>query len=338
MSATVEVARKSYSRVGLIFATIGAFFIALQVYVVSTWMLSPAFRATPIGADPIPANIRATLDHYQTTAIAVGSAALIWLIQGIVRTGRIDKWRLLMLGWLSAYWLDPWLDFLRPMFTYNSYMFNRGCWCKFIPFWRSPAGDRIAEPLIIVGSAYFWNFALVCFLAYAVMRWLRNSRPGASWAGAILCGFAAIWVTMSMLDLAATRFMGFDAWPIATPSVTLWAGRPYQFPLYEFILFPSQFVVCALVMMRSGSEPGTTIIESGLERLPGATRTAARVLAFVALCNLSNLVYTTALGAYALRGGTYPANMPSWLADQQCGPQTPATCQAPREPPGSVND
>lgn len=328
-SASARAARPWFCCIGIVFAGLGALFLAVQAYVLGSWVLSPDFRPTPLGTDPLPVNIKTILDHYQTAAIVIGTAALLWFIQGIARTGRIDKWRLLMLGWLSAYWLDPWLDFLRPMFTYNSYMFNRGCWCRFIPFWQSPAGDRIAEPLIIVGSAYFWNFALACLIACAAMRWARNSRHNASWTVTILSGYVAIWATMSMLDLAATRFMGFDAWPIATRAMTFWAGRPYQFPIYEFVLFPSQFVACGLVMMSAESRTGLTLIESGLERFRGAAQTGARILAFVALCNLSNLIYTTAIGTYARVGDGYPTHMPSWLADQQCGPQTGIACKAP---------
>ena len=328
MSASAQVMESKRASTGLIFAGLGALFLAVQIYAFTSWILSPEFRATPIGTDPIPANIRSIIDHYQMINSVIGILALLWFIQGIVRTGRIGPVRLMMVGWLSAYWLDPWLDFLRPVFTYNAYAFNRGCWCSFIPFWHNPSGARIAEPLLIDPSSYFYNFTLVAVLAWLVMRWARNRRPTLSTPTLILIGFVVIWVTMSLLDIVATRYFGFDAWPIAFRRATLWAGQSYQFPIYEFILFPTAFVASAMVLLSKKTD-GSTAIERGFERFGGAARTTLRVLAFIGFCNLTNFLYTTAFGIHGLWADGWPAHMPSWLADEQCGPQTGTACTQP---------
>jgi hypothetical protein len=328
MSTTFQAATVKRSVTGLIFAGVGAVFLVLQIHTFASWMLSPEFRATPVGADPVPANIKSIIDHYQIINSVVGVLALLWFIQGIIRHRGIGPVRLMMVGWLSAYWLDPWLSFLQPVFTYNAYAFNRGCWCTFMPFWQNPTGARIAEPLLVDPSSYFYNFTLVAVLAWLAMRWARKQRPNISMAALVLIGFVVIWCTMSMLDLFGTRYFGFDAWPITFRSVTLWAGQPYQFPIYEFILFPTAFVASALVLLSMGSN-GLTAIESGLDQFSSFARTALRVLVFIGFCNLTNLLYTTAFAIHGLAADPWPSNMPSWLADEQCGPKTGITCKTP---------
>jgi hypothetical protein len=180
MSTTVQAVNVKRSVTGLTFAGLGALFVVLEIHTFAAWMLSPEFHATPVGADAVPANVKSIIDHYQIGNSVIGVLALLWFIQGIIRHRRIGPVRLMMVGWLSAYWLDPWLSFLRPVFTYNAYAFNRGCWCTFMPFWQNPSGARIAEPLLIDPSSYFYNFTLVAVLAWVVMRWARKQRPSLS--------------------------------------------------------------------------------------------------------------------------------------------------------------
>jgi hypothetical protein len=327
MSTTVQAVNVKRSVTGLIFAGLGGLFLVLEIHTFASWMLSPEFHATPVGADAVPANVKSIIDHYQISNSVMGVLALLWFIQGIIRHRRIGPVRLMMVGWLSAYWLDPWLSFLRPVFTYNAYAFNRGCWCTFIPFWQNPSGARIAEPLLIDPSSYFYNFTLVAVLAWVVMRWARKQRPSLSTPALVLIGFVVIWCTMSLLDIVATRYFGFDAWPISFRAATLWAGQPYQFPIYEFVLFPTAFVASALVLLSTRSN-GLTAIESGLEGFSSFARTVLRVLVFIGFCNLTNLLYTTAFAVQGLAADGWPQNMPSWLADEQCGPKTGIACRS----------
>ncbi|MFT0170342.1 spirocyclase AveC family protein [Paraburkholderia mimosarum] len=261
--------------------------------------------------------MKTTIDHYQWVSVLILIPVAIWFVYGIAKSRRIDAVRLMMIGWLSAYWLDPWLDFLRPMFTYNAYARNFGCWCRFIPFWQSPHA-RIAEPILIDAPSYFYTFTGTAVVALWAMRAVRKRWPRAGNVGLTFAGFAAIWMTMGLLDIAASRFMGFDAWPGAFQRASFWGGHYYQFPVYEFLLFPSAFVASAFLLM-SVDGNGYTAIERGVERLEchAVVRTALRVLAFVAFCNVLNLAYTTAMGVHAVYADPWPADMPSWLANDR---------------------
>jgi hypothetical protein len=239
-----------------------------------------------------------------------------------------------MIGFLSSYWLDPWLNFLRPMFTYNAYMFNRGCWCEFIPFWQAPNGRYIAEPLLVDAPAYFYTFAGTAYTAYATMKYARRRWPRIGNIGLALLAASSIWFTMGLLDIFATRVLHFDAWPGAFHASSFWGGKFYQFPIYEFILFPSVFVAAAFLLFYA-DDNGLTLVDRGLDQVAPAsaktTRNILRVLAFIAFANLGNLSYTTAMGVHALYVDNWP-EMPSWLANSQCGTITGIDCPASPAP------
>lgn len=309
----------------VLWALAGAAFVAVQFYVYLAWMLSPDFRPTDPGPDPIPDYSRIAMRVFEIYSLTVGAAVLVWFVRGIQRDGRIDAVRLMMIGWLSAYWLDPFLSALRPMFTYNAYLTNMGCWCEFIPGWQSVNGSRIAEPLLVDPPNYFFNFTATALAGLWAMQKARARWPGLGVIGLSLWSLPAIWVVMGILDVLATRLLHFDAWPLATQSLSFWGGEFYQFPAYEFVIFPAAFVACALLLMYRDAE-GHTAIERGLSGVPQGWQTTARVLAFCAFCNVLNLTYTSTMAALSLTADPWPENMPSWLANEQCGVGTPNVC------------
>jgi hypothetical protein len=314
----------------IVWAGIGLAFLLLQLYVYSSWVLSENFRATPVGPDPIPDHSRIAMRVYEILSLITLAIVIPWFIQGIRKTRRVDSTRLMMIGWLSAYWLDPFLSFLRPMFTYNAYAFNRGCWCEFIPFWQTPNGARIAEPLLIDGPAYFFSFASTAVIALWCMKTAKSRWPVIGPWGMGLAGFVGVWISMGLLDIGMTRLFYFDAWGGSFQAASFWGGEFYQFPIYEFVLFPSTFVACAFLLYYADAS-GQTAIERGIEQISARPRlqTVARVLIFIAFCNVLNLAYTGAMGVHALYVDDWPATMPSWLANEQCGPSTGVIC-----PPG----
>lgn len=309
-----------------IWASVGFIFLIVQLYVYGSWIISSDFKPTNPGSDPIPDYSRYWMYAFQTVSLLGAVVAVWWFARGIRQTGKIDAVRLLMLGWLSAYWLDPFLNFLRPMFTYNAYLINYGCWCEFIPGWQSANGSRIAEPLLVDIPNYFFNFTATAVSGLWAINKAKCRWPGISNIGKALAALVGIWIAMGALDVAATRIMHFDAWPGSTQKFSLWGGQFFQFPLYEFLLFPLPFIACAF-LLHSVNEKGYSSIEGGTGKLENLRmKTLFRILAFVGFCNVLNLTYTTTMGVITLKSDPWPSNMPSWLINEQCGDEIGIAC------------
>lgn len=327
----VDVAGRRRLRPVHIWAGLGAVFVAVQAAVYIRWVTSSDFRATPTGPDRISSTGLAMVRGFEVVSTVMAVIGLIWFIRGIYKTRRIDTPRLLMLGWLSSYWLDPWLNFLTPMFTYNSYAVNRGSWAGFIPGFHSANGNRIAEPLLINPANYFVTFTLVTFVALWAIRTVKRRRPGAPLWLVVLAGFASVWCTMSLMDVAGALIQHIDAWPGAIQGFSLHGGHYDQFPIIEFICFPTPFVIAGYLLYRRDAN-GLTPVERGSEQITGPRwkATAARILAVVALCNVLNLGYTTGIGTLThYTTDHWPTDMPSYLTNGQCGGITDITCPTP---------
>jgi hypothetical protein len=301
----------------VIWGALGVVFVVVQTYVYLRWILSDDARPTKPGSDDVPAYSLISMRVFETLSMIALVIAIVWFVRGIRKTRRIDAVRLMMVGWLSAYWLDPFLNFLRPMFTYNASLVNMGSWAEFIPFFITENGNRIAEPLLVDPANYFITFTTTALSGVWAMKKATRRWPSINPVLRALCAVPAIWMAMGVLDVIATRFMHFDAWLVSHRSFSLWGGEFYQFPLIEFITFPLAFVACALVLYHQDDQ-GLTPIERGYNDLrasPQWVRTSLRVLAFVALCNIANWGYTTLMGVIALTGDPWPANTPTWLMD-----------------------
>ncbi|MEO5598545.1 MAG: spirocyclase AveC family protein [Novosphingobium sp.] len=327
IAASTPVAKAS--KAVFVWGALGATFLVTQAYVYGSWILSPDFHAVPLGPDPVPDIARISMKIYEILSVVTLVTAVTWFVRGIQKTRAIDSTRLLMVGWLSANWLDPFLNFLSPMFTYNAVGFNRGCWCNFIPFWQSANGAGYAEPLLVVPPAYFYTFTGTAIFGLMMMQKAKSRWPSIGNIGLCLAGFAGVWMTMGLLDIVATRYLGFDGWPGAFRNLSFWGGQSYQFPIYEAILFPTPFVACAFLLFYADTD-GRTAIERGLEHLvaPAWKLQMFRILAFVGFCNVLNLTYTTAMGIHAVYADPWPA-IPSWLANGQCGGTTGIVCTKP---------
>jgi len=312
-------------------AAIGALLIVLQLYVYSSWITSDFFVPTDPGPDPLPNYSRIGLLIFQGLSVCMLIATVVYFARTIVRDGTLKPIQLLMLGWLFTYWQDPWINVLRPTFTYNAHLWNYGSWSEFIPGWLSPHGSRIPEPLLVNVSAYVFQLPLSTLLGWWGMRKAKEKFPHFGGFRVFLCGFAAMIALDIAQEILATRVVHYDAWPGAF-GPKLWDGKFYQIPLYEFFWFPLALVGCsALYYFRD--DKGRMLVERGIDRVQGSNfkREVLRVLAVTTFANLMNGAYIFVMAISSLYSDAWP-NMPSWLRNNVCGLGTQYACPAPEVP------
>src|SRR3546814_2331076 len=99
----------------------------------------------------------------------------------------------------------------------------------------------------------------------------------------------------AILEIPATRF-GLFAYPGAPYSLTLWAGKYYQFPIYENIFMNFNYLSIGLLRFYR-DDKGESLAERGVStmRLPEAAKTGLRFLALVGFCNIRSEEHTSEL-------------------------------------------
>jgi hypothetical protein len=282
-SGTVPVAL--VRQPALWWASAGVVSIALQTYVLLSWLFSPDFAPVGTGADPVSAQVRTSAWISQFNAIAAFVACAIYCMRRSRREGHLTWDAFLMIGGLSVCWLDTAINYFRPVVMYNAYMLNWGSWNAHIPGWASVSAHPTPEPLVFVIGLYGWWFVLFSAVFCGVARRLERRWPQIGVIGLMLAGI----VTLSLLDAVLELIFVFSdlyAYAVVVPAWTLWAGSIHQFPLYGPLILG---VLCTLVAMLryTARKQGYSFVERGTEQLAasGRVRTTIRILAIAGFVN-----------------------------------------------------
>jgi hypothetical protein len=325
----VSTPRKT--RTVLVWAALGAFFAALQVYVYVSWVLSDQFKATDPGPSPLGASTHFWVVFFQIVSPLAAVALLAWVIRGCIRERRFTVDAMIVVVWAGLYWLDPFINVLRPQFLYNSHLFNRGSWVEHIPGWLSPNGHLLPEPLIFLGAIYLWMGPLATFMASRVMRRVRTRDPRAS----VLRTLATAWAVMVVFLLACELFFmrtGMYAYPLTIHKLSIWGGKTYQYPLAELFIWPMVWTSMASVRFFRNRD-GSTFLDRGIDTVgPKGARPLLRTLALLGFGTVAMLVYYVPMTALTPYGDAYPKGYPSYMINGMCGPGTHYACPGPGVP------
>ncbi len=293
------------------------------------WLGSDQFAAAPKGPDPYP--------HLTVLRIVEVISALFLLYffvtcvaVPLIRRRRFEFDGMLLLGCLAVHFFDPLFNYFSPTFLQNAYSVNAGSWANFIPGYASPSGNAHYVEGVLWAAALYGLFGIAAakiggWLLARMRRWWPRTGN--------LALYALLFVIFSVGDLVVENFFVREQiyvfWGAWSP-VTLWAGKAYQFPLYETVLA----VVYALgfVWLRdSRDDRGRSWVERGVDRVhaPRRVRSAMSFCAIVAF----SLVW--ALGSYfgwymaiSMKANSFPA-LPSYLrAGAFCGLRHEPLCPA----------
>lgn len=316
-----------------VWACLGAVSLAVVLNGWIRWILSDDFQATDPGPDKMSAATSAALVVVQFGGTALG-AWLVWrfLIRPMRRERRLTLDGMIIIAAFTAWFYDPGANYLNFSFAYNAHAFNRGSWVRFIPGWESPGAiGNFPEPLW-VGPSWIWfcfGGAVVCS---GILRRIRARHPEMS----TLAMFGVLAVCVAIFDIVfESTFLRLEVmqWPGAPRTGTLFAGRPYQFPLIESLFVPSLlFGFTALRYFRDDN--GRSFVERGTEtlRLPDRARRGVALLAVIGFLHVwVNVAYNLPVQMMAMKADTFPA-LPSYMRDGICGDGTEFACPGSEVP------
>jgi hypothetical protein len=307
-------------------AACGAVFLVTSVVVYAKWILSgQAHRIRPAGPDLVPTSDRVWATVLQIVIPVIAIAIIGWVARRVRRGSAGDLDLLMIVGFVSIYWLDPSVSYAKPLVYFNSTLLNLGSWVEHIPGWASPNGHRLPEPLLLVGPSYVLlaGFALLLSAAMGRIegRWPRLSAP---------------WVVLATVPLAYLGNLAIEivfvntgllAWSGTIPELTVGAGELKQYPLYEPLLFGGIVWVAMGALHHYRDALGLSIVERGTQRLTvrPAIGLTLRVLAVIGYTNLVMAISCTIVGLTALHLGPVPAYQ-SFMTNGMCGPGTAQAC------------
>jgi len=129
---------------------------------------------------------------------------------------------------------------------------------------------------------------------------------------------------------------GMFIYPSTIPALTLFAGKTYQFPVYEIASWAGTYTALACVHFFR-NDKGETWADRNFDSLsiPTPLRKVARWLAIMGLCQIGMLfTYNIPYTYWALYGGKFTVTEQTapWLTAGLCGPSTSYDCPGPGVP------
>lgn len=311
------------------FATLGGALLVLQAYVYGRWLLAGP-RRTPTGPDPVPDWMRVVVHLCEIGAIVGWVIAVYFFIVRPWRRKRpVPLVGILIAAFLTVEWQDLLCNYFNHAFTYNAAVFNFGAWYSYIPGWTSPRADHIAEGIGFVTPMWSLAMLLPAILIADLMRRTRVRWPRIGTTGLLGVALLAGMVTDVIIEPLFNR-LGVYVFAGTIPSLTLWPGRYYQFPIYEAPILGACFAAFAsLLYFRD--DKGRTIAERGIDTLR-VGRTQAGVVRFLALSGFLNAVMlgyavlyvpTTLMPSFTFAKDVVDR---SYFRNELCGPGTTYAC------------
>ena len=303
-------------------ACIGVLFFALQLYVWIAWVTSDLFTPTLVGDSAVPTFVVGFARFWELVAVLLGLGALGLIIKSYVKDARLSALAVFIAAWGTTIWQDPFINFLRPMFSYSSVFFNYGSWAPFIPGWISPNASAMPEPLFMLVGMYtvFCVFFSLCVCW--TMRWAKNRWPTIGVLQLILVGCLAGVIYDLILEFFWLR-MQLYSYIGAIHEATLFADNIWQMPLYNHLVWGFLGIGVAGSLFYFRDDKGHMFAERGAETFTSKTGNAfMRIFAVGGFINVSFLTYSVIIAISVLWNDPYPETSPSWLINGLCGPNS----------------
>lgn len=317
-----------------VWAFLGAIFLGIEGWAVTMWIATGKATPTPGGPTPVPTWMKVAGHTWEVLGL-LGFMVFLWrfLIRPWRREGRITLDGMFCIIFLTMYWQDLLMNYFQIVNTYNTMFFNLGSWFADIPGWSSPNANLLAEPLLFMGPVFVYGMFGGVVLSNFMMRKAKERNPRLGKLGLVVVAFCFILVFVMLVEGGLLLRLGINIDPGAIPELSLFAGKYYQYPLYELIL-----ASCLLTSWASlrffRDDNGQTVAERGIDqlRVDSKWKQGIRFLALTGICNAIFLVtFSIPHQFFALKAGAWPEDVTkrSYFTDGICGPGTTYACPGP---------
>ena len=311
----------------------GAFWFIFCITVWGLWITGPDFKPNTIGRDQASPGYVALV---RTTEIVVVILALIqiwyFIVRPKIKNGKFSFDGLFFLACWMLYIQEPVINYNSYQFLYTTVDYNMGSWCRYIPGWNSPHPELIPVGSVIWSLTYLSLAAFWAFSGSHFMGWLKRRRPSLRpWQLVVLC-FVTFIPADLVLEMGAGYLQLFN-YASTVPALTLFAGKIYQFPMYEVLSWCATLTCLSSIHFfrneQGESLPERKILQMGL---PPAILTWCRFFAVLGMCETAFFIcYNMPYFYWSTKGGSFPA-YESYKIAGVCGPNTKFDCPSLKTP------
>jgi hypothetical protein len=315
-----------------LWSTIGAAYVALAIYVASSWILTGRATPTPIGANnpDLARDLAWNIGAQVLTLIAVGGT-LIYVTRQCLRERRVTFDAILCIGYLLLVQWDPICNYLAYQFTYSTLMVNFGSWTTNMPGWVSPRGNLMPEPTILIGIGFIWSASL-CMIGASFLRKVVVRRWPETGTLGIIAWSVAFMAVMDFICETLLCYGHVIAYPTTISWLTIFKGTSDQFPLYESLMWGGLGWAPLMVLRFYVDDRGYSVVERGVDTLSVSypVKVILQILAVGAVTNICYMTYDIGMNLIAMQiDNDNSAAYPSHLIASVCGEGTPYPCPSP---------
>lgn len=284
----------------------------LAVVAWTGWLTSGDFHRPDPGTDHY--RFLWYLRAFQAISLVVSLGMIGWfVVRPWRRARRVPIDGKILLGMMIAYYVDPLLNVFNHAFAMNAYAVNFGSWASFMPGYPSPGQDRFAEGLLWAQPLYMYFGLLAAMGGCQLLRLLRARMRRASAATLYAIVFVAFALADVVAELVFIVYPQLYMFPGVPRHFSLFAGRIYQFPLYQ-ALFAAVFASMVTWLRDSVDDTGRSAVERGVDDLGyrPLRRHATSFMAVTGFCTAAALGYFLPYCAATMTADTY-VQLPSYL-------------------------
>jgi Spirocyclase AveC-like len=306
------------SKVIYYWAAFGLFMVIAQIWIFGTWLADGPEEITRFRTPGSSSWWWAQVIQVAFVVITIGATFVVG--RRCLRERRFTTEAMVMIGSLSIWWQDPFYNYFRPGFFYNSNMINRESWIVHVPGVVAPYQNLQPEPLVWGFCTYFAVMAVQIFLMVWIMRKMRARWPRLK-SFLLFCIVAFLGLVMDAMFEIPMIHTRIYAYPAAFKDVSIWGGTVYQLPWLHFFSGAIYFAGCAALLVFK-DDRGLTVVERGAAAIRSPKyRVAAQQLAIIAFVNVVSLAYIPLVQWQILHADPFPKGFLSEQVNGVCGDQ-----------------